>query len=62
MKRAKTLEEFQRRGRGLRLVENQLGIVPLTITDYERLKKKHENNEVVKTDVYGNIVRPYTLH
>jgi len=56
------LEEFQRRGRVLRLVENQLGIVPLTIKDYENLKKKYESNDVVKTDVYGNIIRPYTLH
>lgn len=43
-------------------MENQIGIVPMTIIDYERLKKKYENNDVVKTDVYGNIIRPYTLH
>lgn len=56
------LKEVQRRGRALRLVENRIGIVPLTIVEYERLKKKYESNEFVKTDVYGNIIRPYTLH
>jgi hypothetical protein len=60
MKKMKT-PEVQRRGRSLRLVENRLGIVPMTIKDYDALKKKYESNEV-KTDVYGNIVRPYTLH
>jgi hypothetical protein len=56
------LKEVQRRGRALRLMENRIGIMPLTIKDYENLKKKYENNDVVKTDVYGNIIRPYTLH
>ena len=52
----------QSRGRVLRFVENQLGIVPMSINDYERLKKLHEKREPVVTDVYGNIIKPYTLH
>lgn len=59
--------KIQAVGRGLRrpptirLVENQLQIVPLSEVMYERLKKQYEDN-TVKTDMYGNIIRPYTLH
>lgn len=55
------IEKFQAVGRGLRMMENQLQIVPLSEVMYERLKKQYEDN-TVKTDMYGNIIRPYTLH
>jgi hypothetical protein len=55
------MQEFQSRG-ALRLTENHLGIVPLSKSDYERLKKQYEGQETVKTDMYGRIIRPYTLH
>jgi hypothetical protein len=55
------MKEFQSVGRGLRMMENQLQIVPMSEVMYERLKKQYEDN-AVKTDMYGNIVHPYTLH
>jgi hypothetical protein len=56
------IQEFQSRGRVLRLMENQIGIVPMSIQDYERLKKHYEGQETVETDMYGDIIKPYTLH
>lgn len=57
------VQEFQSRGRVLRTMENQIGKVPMTIDVFDRLKKKYDSNtDFVKTDVYGNIIRPYTLH
>ena len=42
-------------------MENQLEVPFISIENYERLKKMHESN-AVKTDVYGNLIHPYTLH
>lgn len=55
------MQQTQQMGRALRVMENQLEIVPLSKAIYDRLKKKHEDNKV-QTDVYGNIVHNYTLN
>jgi hypothetical protein len=54
-------------GRGLRrpvkirVMENILDVPFMTQKDYDRLKKQHED-QAVKTDMYGNLIHPYTLH
>jgi hypothetical protein len=59
--------KIQEIGRGLRrpvkiqVMENILDVPFMTIKDYERLKKQHED-KAVQTDMYGNLIRPYTLH
>jgi hypothetical protein len=55
------MQQTQQMGRALRVMENQLEIIPLTKAIYERLKKKHEDKNVA-TDVYGNVVHNYTLN